>query len=222
MRTFEAMLPPGWAQVDLTSPVAESVDTIVGGMLEGLPREAADPARQHLTEQLRRAMTGLAGDGAVVAYLPVDDAMTSPVRPFIAVRPVSFEIGGATVEPLDYLVAMMTQEGVSLIEPIDMVGIKRVTDSSNAGRLATALEDVPQELVEQADRTQLGSAVAAGQRTRHLQYIIGVPDAADYWMSVEASVSAPGGADADEALDAVEEFIDAWVGTIRWTEEPRG
>ena len=218
MRQFEALLTAGWAQVDLTTPVADTVDGIVSVMLDGYPTDVAGSLRGHLVQRLRSAMTGLAGGGAIAAYLPVRDGLGAPVRPFIVVRPVSFEMDGEHVAPINYLMALMAQEGTSLVDPPGMVGVKTVSDSDTAGRLSAGLADVPADIMARVDRGGLDGAVAAGRQTRHVHYVIGVPAQDDCWMAVDASVSAPGGSDAKEVLDAVEEFVDAWVTTITWKE----
>lgn len=217
MRQFEVMLPPGWAQVDLTSPVAEPVKRIVKRMTESLPSDVAASARPHLERRFQAAMTGLAADGVSSAYLPVLDVLQAPVQPFIAVRPVSFDVDGEEMAPLDYLVALMAQPGASLVEPVGMVGVKRTSTSDTGDQIAGALDEVPSDIVVQADQAKLAEAAGSGRTTRHLHYVIGVPDDPERWMAVDASVSALG-ADSSDVLDAVEEFIDAWVTTVQWKE----
>lgn len=216
MEAYEAILPPGWMAFDLTQPVHEAVTQMTTTMLAPVPKDIADAAQPGLVKQLKTALTGMADEGAVAAYLPVDDALDSMVRPVMAIRPVEFQVDGAEITPLDYLAALMAQEGVSLIEPEGMVGIKRVTDSDTGSQFKEAATELPDEILAKTDREGFDEALKTGRRTRQVNYVIGVPDQKERWMSVDASVSAFNVDGVDEALEAIEQFFDAWVSTIRW------
>lgn len=216
MGSYEAVLPPGWVMLDLGLPFGDSLDQAVVAMLSGVPTEIADSLRRNMLKQLRTEIENLAKEGAAAVYLPTDDMLSAVVRPLIVVRPVTFEVEGKQVPPLDFLAGLISQEGTALVEPEGMIGVKRVTEFDSSTQFAKASSRLPAEVLDRIDQQAFGQAVADGRRTRRITYIVGVPDSAERWMAVDASVSVLNGDGAEEALEAVEEFFDAWVCAVRW------
>lgn len=218
MRDFEAMLPPGWLVFDLTSPVKGAVSEAVDSMLADVPERARPSVRSQLEQPLVRSFTQLAAGGAVAAYLPVENPATASVFPVVAVRPASFVVDQKPVDPLEYMVALIAAGEAEMAEPVGMVGIKRVVDRDTSGAFRQKLAGVPADLIGMVGddgRTQIDEA---RRLTRQVEYTIGVPETDDCWMVVSADISAVGAEGAEEVIDAVTGFLDAWVGTIRWRE----
>lgn len=219
MRQFSVMLPPGWAQFDLTVPVKGPVRLAVEEMLRNIPDESRDSLRQELLPTITQALTNLSANGAIAAYMSVDNPGTAAVFPVVAIRPVDFSIDGEEIDPLDHLVALVAANEVELLDIPGMVGIRRSVDRDASAAFRAKLTELPAEV--KASMGDAGKAAAAEARrlTRQVEYTIGVPGTKDCWMAVSAELSTVAAGEGEDVLEAVTEFLDAWVGTVDWHEE---
>lgn len=220
MRDFQAVLLPNWVRFDLRQPVREPLTAAVSRMLSGVPVDAAGRVRPYLFEQLFGMLTQLATSGATAVFMSTDNPAEASAFPIFSVGPANFEVEGEPMEPLDYLIGLVGSGAATLIEPEGMVGVRRVTDRDTTAALRDGLANLPAAMAGATDNGDGARAVAAGRLSRAVEYVIGVPQSPDRWMVVTASISALGGKDDQELLDAVTTFADRWVENIRWTEEP--
>lgn len=217
MRKFRVVLPPGWVQFDLSAPVEEQAKVAVSAMFQELPRDARRALRQQMAPTISSALANLAEGGAVAAYMSVENPGTAALFPVVAIRPAEFTIGDTPLDPMDYLVALVGTGEVELIDPIGMVGVKRVTDRDVSSALESEARALPQDVLDAVGGATREEISGVRQIARQVEYTLGVPETDDCWMVVAAEVTADGDeAAARDALDAVTQFLDAWVETITW------
>ncbi len=220
MVNYRYVLPGDWAQVRLDPLEPGAVKAVTDRMFGDISDEVTRVrVSGWATSQLRKSLEALAEVGAWAAYLPAENPVASPVRPMIVTRP--FDAEESEADPMELLLALAAEAGEasSPIQPAGMVGLKIREPEDPAGSLLDSLSMLPEDIRELADEDQLLAAAAEQTRlVRRVRYVIGVPEDAERWMHVEASVSCALGEEAGEALDAVEEFFDAWVETLSWEE----
>lgn len=219
MREYSAVLLPHWVQFDLTQPVAGPLDEAIALMLGDVPRESAKRVRAHLRERLSGLLTQLASAGVTAVFMPAENPSVASAFPVLSVRPADFVVDGEPMDPMDYLIALVGSGAASIIEPEGMVGVRRVTDRDSTAALREALADVPADMADGLDVEASAKAVQHGRLSREVEYIIGVPQSEDRWMSVTGSLSVIQGEASEELLGAVTQLADRWVETIRWVEE---
>lgn len=219
MRNFSVMLPPGWVQFDLTQPVGGQVTVAAKEMLSKLPPPMRGELRRQIEPPLTEALANLASGGAVAAYMSAEDPRTAAIFPIVVVRPADFAVEGEVMDPMDYLVALISTGEVALVDPVGMVGVKHMTDRDVSSSVRRALAQVQDDVLDSMEGLDRESFTELREVARQIEYTIGVPETSDCWMVISAEVTADARENAVEALDAVTEFLDAWVGTIIWNEE---
>lgn len=219
MRAFSAVLPPRWTRFDLDRPVRDALGKVVESMLADVPPAARDRVRRYVFDGLLSSLNQLASSGVVTAFLPADNPAVAAAFPVFAVRPVDFTVDGEPIDPMDYLVGILGAGAATVIEPIGMVGVRRVTDRDTSKALTDAVAALPADMSEHLDAEAAARAGQAGRLSREIEYVIGVPETDDRWMAITASISVVRGEGSDELLEAVTSFADRWVETVQWVED---
>ncbi len=224
MMSYDYLLPPDWAEINLNPFEPGCIKPIVDRMFRGINDEIARVRISGwVTSQLTKTMTELAEQGLWAAYLPVVDPRTEPIRPMIVTR--HFPMNQQDSDPLEVLVALAAEaEGeATAIEPRGMVGLMIRMPEDPKQALLDSLAALPADIAELADEQQLLQAAAETTRlVRRVQYVVGDPSDRARWLAVEASASCILNESAAEALDGVEAFFDAWVRTLSWAQpEPQ-
>jgi hypothetical protein len=218
---YRYVLPRDWEQIRLDPVEPKAVKKATEKMFSNISDEVARVRISGwVTSRMISMLEPLSERGAWAAYLPVEDPRASVVRPMIVTRPFdATEIGD---DPMEAVLAMATSgEGeTSLIQPSGMVGAKLRIPEDAKSALLDSLDILPDDVRELTDEKKMLAAAAERTRlVRQVCYIIGQPGNPERWMHVEASVSCDLAEGAGEALDAVEEFFDAWVETLSWEDD---
>lgn len=215
---FATFVPSGWASIGL-SPLDEGrLRSLLSAVRSSVPTSARDAVDRYVSGPLENSVRNLAEGGALRVLMPAKSYFTSPIRPMIAIAPMA--AGAAEItDPTDYIVLLAQSEpSARMIEPPGMVGIKTRTVTSTTERLREGLESVPSDLAALADGQLTEYARRATRTTVEIRYVLGVPGEPERWLDVLATYSHEDGDAAKEAAELTEEFLDSWIGTVRWTD----
>lgn len=214
---FKVVVPPGWVRFDLSEPVEDSIARATLQMLSEVPVALRGAMVGRLRSTLADSLRGLASAGVVSALMPLEDPSFSALFPVVTIRPADFTLDGEELDPMDYLVALISTGEVTLVDAPEMVGVRYRSDHDGTLALAQELSTLPEDT-----RVQMKGREGLGEKrriVRRLDYTLGVPDSDDRWMSVSAEIAAITSEETEDGLDAATEFLDAWVGAIVWNDE---
>lgn len=209
---FNVVTPPGWQLFDLSEPVEDASRALAATMVVDLPQKVRATARSRIEASVIAALTGLQEQGFLAALLDAHDPTESPSFPIIAIQGTDFIIDGEELDPMDFLLGLLAAGEYTVIEPPQMVGVKRSSQADSGQRLAETAQELSRGDIEI-------DTASVSHTTRQVEYIMGIPDLPECWLSVFATFGAPSTDEGHELLDAIEEFTDAWVETISWDVE---
>ncbi|MCT9139501.1 hypothetical protein [Streptomyces violarus] len=198
---YRLILPDDWTQIPLRHGTEEAVrrilDEAFSSIPPGSPEDKIGPYKHELERRFRAAVRRAQEGKALDLYLPVRSMSNANLGASIVVSE-SFLPGrreqAAHSEPTDVAMQLLSSDGA---ENADL----------SSGELDGALA-VRREHIADADR---GAALGS----RHVEYVVSVPDDPDRWFA--AAFSTVGGGDPrDELADALVEWFDAVMATLRW------
>ncbi|MFC9131815.1 hypothetical protein ACFT4A_33970 [Streptomyces sp. NPDC057099] len=198
---YRLILPDDWAQIPLRHGTEEAVRRILDEAFSrippGSPEDKIGPYKRELERRFRAAV-GRAQEGkALDLYLPVRSVGNANLGASIVVsesRLPHRRGQAAHSEPTDVAMQLLSSDGA---ENADL----------SSGELDGALA-VRREHIADADR---GAALGS----RRVEYVVSVPDDPDRWFA--AAFSTVGGGDPrDELAEALVEWFDAVMATLRW------
>jgi hypothetical protein len=200
---YRLILPDDWAQIPLRHGTEEAVRRILDEAFRrlppGSPEDKVGPYKRELERRFRTVVRRVQEGNALDLYLPVKSADNVNLGASIVVSETLLprrNEQATPVEPTDVAVQLLVNDGA---DNIDL----------SSGELDGALA-VRREHVADADPdrgAELGS--------RRVEYIVSVPDDPDRWFT--AAFSTVGGGDPrDELADALVEWFDAVMATLRW------
>ncbi|MFA3875273.1 hypothetical protein ABS735_16500 [Streptomyces sp. MMCC 100] len=201
---YRIILPNDWEQVPLRHGTEGALRRILDKAFTHIPAESppdrVNVFKRELDRRLRAAVARAQESNALDLYLPMRSTSDVNLGASIVVSesllPRQRGQVGAHFEPTDVAVHLLSQDGV-------------VNADLSSGELDGALA-VRREYVAEAD-----SGKGADLASRRVEYIVAVPDDPNRWFV--AAFSAVGGGDPrDELADALVEWFDAVMATLRW------
>ncbi|WP_086559819.1 hypothetical protein [Streptomyces africanus] len=200
---YRLILPDDWAQIPLRQGTEEAVrrilDEAFGRIPPGSPEDKVGPYKRELERRFRAAVSRVQEGNALDLYLPVRSAGDVNLGASIIVSETLLprrREQAAHQEPTNVAVHLLSGDG---------------TDNADlsSGELDGALA-VRREHIADADPDQ-----GADLGSRRVEYVVAVPDDPDRWFA--AAFSTVGGGDPrDELADALVEWFDAVMATLRW------
>lgn len=200
---YRLILPDDWAQIPLRHGTEEAVrrvlDEAFSRIPPGSPEDKVGPYKRELERRFRGAVGRAQEGNALDLYLPVRSAGNANLGASIVVSesflPRRSE-QAARSEPTDVAVHLLSRDGADNAD---------LSSGELDGALAVRREHVADTTPDRG--TGLGS--------RRVEYIVSVPDTPDRWFA--AAFSTVGGGDPrDELADALVEWFDAVMATLRW------
>jgi hypothetical protein len=200
---YRIILPAEWAQIPLRHGTEEAVrhilDEAFSHIPPGSPADKVGPYKRELERRFRAAVSRAQEGNALDLYLPVRSEGNVNMGASIVVSEtiLSRRRGAAAqVDPTDVAVQLLASTGSGAAD-------------LSSGELDGALA-VRHEYTASADPGR-----GAGLGSRRVEYIASVPDDPERWLG--AVFSTVGGGDPhDELADALVEWFDAVMATLRW------
>ncbi|MFI9768194.1 hypothetical protein ACIHJG_15180 [Streptomyces sp. NPDC052415] len=202
---YRIILPDDWAQIPLRSNTEEAIRRILDEAFSqipaGAPADSVGPFKRELERRFRATVTQAQESNALDLYLPVKSTAGVNLGASIVVSesllPHRGSQGDAHGAPTDIAVQLLSEDGV---EDADL----------SSGELDGALA-VRREHIVSAD-----AAKGAELASRRVEYIVSVPDDPHRWF-VAAFSTVGGGDPHDELAEALVEWFDAVMATLRWS-----
>ncbi|MFF0540069.1 hypothetical protein ACWDF1_19640 [Streptomyces coelicoflavus] len=202
---YRIILPSDWEQIPLRHGTEGALRRILDKAFihipPGSPPDRVNVFKRELDRRLRATVARAQESNALDLYLPMRSTSDVNIGASIVVSetllPRHRGQVGAHSEPTDVAVQLLSQDGV-------------MNADLSSGELDGALA-VRREYVAEAD-----SGKGADLASRRVEYIVAVPDDPNRWFV--AAFSAVGGGDPrDELADALVEWFDAVMATLRWS-----
>lgn len=202
---YRIILPDDWAQIPLRHGTEEAIRHILNEAFSLVPAEApADsvgPFKRELERRFRAAVAQAQESKALDLYLPVKSTSGVNLGASIVVSesvlPHRGNAADAHGAPTDIAVQLLSEDGV---EDADL----------SSGQLDGALAVRREHIVSAAPDKGVELA------SRRVEYIVSVPDDPDRWF-VAAFSTVGGGDPRDELAEALVEWFDAVMATLRWS-----
>ncbi|MGL5810517.1 MAG: hypothetical protein ACRCYQ_11280 [Nocardioides sp.] len=195
MSGYSIVLPPPWQRImlrqDRRQQVARALDHAMGRAPSQIPPDQLAPVRRRLERELAHQLDEAAGRGGVDFYYPAGELHGVALNAsFVvcSVRPPAPAHDGLTTPTL----AELIRHGAEAVTVADTVWVRS-------------------ERLDESD----GRDVAAGLRSRRVEYLTAVPDDERRWVVVSCSVIGDGDPDS-LPTGLVVELFDAIMSTWRW------
>ncbi|MDQ0715404.1 hypothetical protein QFZ55_004856 [Streptomyces luteogriseus] len=200
---YRLILPDDWAQIPLRHGTEEAVrhilDEAFSRIPPGSPEDKVGPYKRELERRFRAAVSRAQEGNALDLYLPARSEGSVNLGASIVVSETILPRRrgpAAQADPTDIAVQLLASRGPGNAD-------------LSSGELDGALA-VRHEHTAPADPDR-----GAGLGSRRVEYIASVPDAPERWLA--AVFSTVGGGDPrDELADALVEWFDAVMATLRW------
>ncbi|MFJ6982142.1 MULTISPECIES: hypothetical protein [unclassified Streptomyces] len=212
---YRLILPEEWAHVPLREGTEDAVrgilDEAFGRIPADSPPDSVGPFKRELERRLRGVVEQVRESGALDLYLPVRSVGDVNLGASVVVSETLLprrDEQAPPVEPTDVAVQLLSRDRAT--HP----GAGTDTDTGaevdlSSGELDGALA-VRREHVVAADPRR-GAELAS----RRVEYVVAVPGDPGRWFT--AAFSTVGGGDPrDELADALVEWFDAVMATLRW------
>jgi hypothetical protein len=202
---YRIILPDDWAHIPLRHGTEEAIRSILDEAFSHIVGEVSTdrvgPFKRELERRLRGTVARARESGALDLYLPVQSTSGVNVGASFLVSenllPNRGKETGAHGAPADIAVQLLSSDGV---DDADL----------SSGEIDGALA-VRREHIVSADPDR-GAELAS----RRVEYMVSVPNDPDRWFVVAFS-TVGGGNPRDELADALVEWFDAVMGTLRWS-----
>ncbi|WAZ23371.1 hypothetical protein STRCI_004710 [Streptomyces cinnabarinus] len=202
---YRIILPDDWAQIPLRHGTEEAIRSILDDAFSHIPANAppdsVGPFKRELERRFRAAVAQAQESEALDLYLPVKSTAGVNVGASIVVSESLLPNRGNAAEaqsaPTDVAVQLLSEDGA---QDADL----------SSGELDGALA-VRREHIVSAD-----PAKGAELASRRVEYIVSVPDEPDRWF-VAAFSTVGGGDPRDDLAEALVEWFDAVMATLRWS-----
>lgn len=202
---YRIVLPDDWDHIPLRHGTEDALRRILGEAFgripAGSPPDKVNVFKRELERRLRAAVARVQESNALDLYLPMRSTSDGNLGASIVVSESLLPRRRGQVEnhsePTDVAVQLLSQDGV------------KNTDLSS-GELDGALA-VRREYIAESD-----SEKGADLASRRVEYIVSVPDDPNRWF-VAAFSTVGGGHPRDELAEALVEWFDAVMATLRWS-----
>ncbi|MGV9454707.1 hypothetical protein [Streptomyces sp. NPDC003635] len=202
---YRIILPDDWAQIPLRHGTEEAIrhilDEAFGVIPADAPADSVGPFKRELERRFRAAVAQAQESDALDLYIPVKSTSGVNLGASIVVSESLLPNLGTAADahgaPTDIAVQLLAQDGV---EDADL------SSGQLDGALAVRREHVVSAHPDQG--VELGS--------RRVEYIVSVPDDPDRWF-VAAFSTVGSGDPRDDLADALVEWFDAVMATLRWS-----